>query len=177
VARAFAWTHKNIAKYGGNAEQIFVSGHSAGGHLAALLGTDESQLKAVKLGLGDVKGVIPISGAFQVGGGRLAQVFGDEESSKAASPLTHVKEKLPPMLILYASEELGQLGKQADAFGAALAKVKCDAKVVKIDDRNHGSIMMKIAAEDDPATQLIFAFISKHAGLKLTPKGAKVSDK
>src|SRR5262245_18121268 len=46
VARAFAWTHKNIAKHGGNPDQIFISGHSAGGHLVALLATDESHLKA-----------------------------------------------------------------------------------------------------------------------------------
>src|SRR5438132_7046995 len=44
VARAFAWTHQNIAKHGGRADQIFVSGHSAGGHLAALLVTNEKYL-------------------------------------------------------------------------------------------------------------------------------------
>lgn len=36
------WTRKNIVKYGGNPDQIFVSGHSAGGHLAALVGIKES---------------------------------------------------------------------------------------------------------------------------------------
>src|SRR5262249_54396104 len=40
VARAFAWTHNNIAARGGRADQIFVCGHSAGGHLAALLACD-----------------------------------------------------------------------------------------------------------------------------------------
>ena len=33
VARAFAWTNKNIAKYGGDPKRLFVGGHSAGGHL------------------------------------------------------------------------------------------------------------------------------------------------
>src|SRR5438132_1420307 len=49
VGKAFAWTHANIAKHGGRADQIFVCGHSAGGHLVALLATDESYLKAEKL--------------------------------------------------------------------------------------------------------------------------------
>src|SRR5438270_10644137 len=57
VAKAFAWTHKNIGKHGGRADQIFISGHSAGGHLVALLATDESYLKAHKLGISDIKGV------------------------------------------------------------------------------------------------------------------------
>src|SRR5258708_1190656 len=46
VAKAFAWTCDNIAKRGGRADQIFVCGHSAGGHLVSLLATDESYRKA-----------------------------------------------------------------------------------------------------------------------------------
>src|SRR5262249_20728636 len=37
VARAFAWTYENVGQHGGNPKRIIVAGHSAGGHLAALL--------------------------------------------------------------------------------------------------------------------------------------------
>src|SRR5262245_12677282 len=37
VARAFAWVHKDIGKRGGSTSEVFVAGHSAGGHLVALL--------------------------------------------------------------------------------------------------------------------------------------------
>src|SRR5262249_39838627 len=40
VARAFAWTHKNVGRYGGRADRVFVGGHSAGGDLADVLATD-----------------------------------------------------------------------------------------------------------------------------------------
>jgi hypothetical protein len=40
-------------------------------------------------------------------------------------------------------------------------------------DRNHGSIMMRMAADSDPATQAVLAFIAKHSDLTLTPKKAK----
>src|SRR5262245_18228170 len=76
VARAFAWTQKNIANHGGKADQIFVCGHSAGGHLVALLATDETYLKAVGLGLNTIRGVIPISGVYQVPEKMLTSVFG-----------------------------------------------------------------------------------------------------
>src|SRR5205809_2087088 len=46
VARAFAWTVKNISKYGGDPTSLFLCGHSAGGHLVSLLATDRSYLKA-----------------------------------------------------------------------------------------------------------------------------------
>ena len=171
VARAFAWTVRNVGKYGGRPDAIFVGGHSAGGHLAALLGTDESYLKAEKLSLKDVRGVVPISGVFDVGGNRMEAVFGDEEARKQASPQTHVRAKLPPMLILYADKEMGALGKQADAFGKALTGAKSDAVVKVIKDRNHGTIMARIAREDDPATKLIFEFIARNAGTKSTGAG------
>jgi acetyl esterase/lipase len=172
VARAFAWTHKNIGKYGGRADRIFVSGHSAGGHLAALLASDESHLKAHKLGLKDVRGVIPVSGVFTIGG-RLGKIFGDEDACKKASPITHVKANLPPMLVLYADAEIGRLGDDAERFVKALKKAKCEATVAKIEDRNHGTIVSNIARADDPATKLIFAFIEKHAGAKAEVKEAK----
>jgi acetyl esterase/lipase len=172
VARAFAWAHAKLGKHGANTKAIFVSGHSAGGHLAALLATDESHLKAHKLGLSNIKGVIPISGVFTVRSKGGKGIFGDAESAKNASPMTHVKENLPPMLILYAESEIAGLGKQAEAFGAALTKAKCDAKVAKIDGRDHGSIMRNIANADDPATKLIFEFISKHSGRKIEPISA-----
>jgi arylformamidase len=37
MAKALAWTWHNIAQYGGNPQQVVVAGHSAGGHLAAML--------------------------------------------------------------------------------------------------------------------------------------------
>jgi acetyl esterase/lipase len=172
VARAFAWTHKNIGKYGGKADQIFVSGHSAGGHLAALLGTDESYLKAHKLSLKDIKGVIPISGVFVIrASGRLKNAFSeDEDECKQASPQTHVKAGLPPFLVLYAEKDLGNLGAQGKAFAAALAKKKCDVVSREMKGRNHGSIVGTMTKQDDPGTQAVLEFIAKHSDLKLTTK-------
>jgi acetyl esterase/lipase len=172
VARGFAWTVANIGKYGGNADAIFVSGHSAGGHLAALLATDEDYLKAEKLSLSNIKGVIPVSGVYVAP--RMKNVFGDDaEAIKKASPHNHVAEKLPPFLIVYAENDLSDLGKQAEAFAPALKEKKVEATLVKGKDRNHGSIMMKQSDEDDPATQAVLEFIAKHSNLKLTPKESK----
>src|SRR5262249_21024749 len=89
AARAVAWTYRNIAKYGGRPDQLFVSGHSAGGHLAALLAIDESFLKAEGLSLQNIKGAIPMSGVFQIPEGMRTfdRVFGtDSKVRQAASP-------------------------------------------------------------------------------------------
>jgi arylformamidase len=47
MARALAWVHRHAAQHGGDARRIVVAGHSAGGHLAAmLLACDGSKLGA-----------------------------------------------------------------------------------------------------------------------------------
>ena len=172
VARAVAWTHQNIGKHGGRPDQIFVSGHSAGGHLVALLATDESYLKAQKLSLKDIKGAIPISGVYEIAPGRWSGAFGkDAEDCKQASPLSHVKEHLPPFLILYAEKDGKGFDQMAEDFGQALRKKQCEAASIKFNDRTHGSIVANIPNQGDPTTQAMLAFIAKHSGLKLTGKG------
>jgi acetyl esterase/lipase len=106
VARAFAWVHKNIKKFGGRPDQIFVCGHSAGGHLAALLATDESYLKAEGLTLKAIRGAMPISGVFAIPKGMFADAFGrDPKVRKEASPINQVRPNCPPFLILYADRD------------------------------------------------------------------------
>ena len=54
---------RHIAEDGGNGNQVFVIGHSAGAYLAALLATDERYLRAQQLSLQDIRGVVPVSAA------------------------------------------------------------------------------------------------------------------
>ena len=49
---AFVWTKKNIQMYGGDPNRVFVSGHSAGAYLAALMSLDSTYLGAQSLGIG-----------------------------------------------------------------------------------------------------------------------------
>jgi acetyl esterase/lipase len=169
VAKAFAWVHKNIGKYGGRKDEIFISGHSAGGHLVALLATDPSYLKAEGLALKDIKGAVPISGVFRIGGGRMSNIFGeDAELVRKASPQEHVKGKHPPFLILVAEKDIKGFDRMAEQFCKALGKTECKAEVLNVKDRNHGSIMTRMANQDDPATQAVLAFIARHSRLKLS---------
>ncbi len=91
VARALAWTRANIAAYGGRPDQIFLAGHSAGGHLVALLATDESYLKAEGLRTTDIKGVIALSGVYRIPAGSLDVALG------GATPLAFRLDELAPL--------------------------------------------------------------------------------
>lgn len=57
VADAIKWVFDNVSQYGGNQNKIVLLGHSAGAHLVALTGTDNSFLENVGLNLTNIKGI------------------------------------------------------------------------------------------------------------------------
>jgi acetyl esterase/lipase len=183
VARAFAWTHKNIARYGGDPDRLFIGGHSAGGHLAALLATDEQYLKAEGLSRKNVRGVLAVSGVYRIpdkleflwtnDGGLGAKVelktnpfdwiFGkDPKGRESASPVCHVCAGLPPFLLIYCDQDLPLLPEMADEFAAALKEKKCDVELIKVEDRNHNNVMFKATKADDPVAKAMLDFVRRH---------------
>src|SRR5439155_21189470 len=92
VAAAFAWTVQHIAEHGGDTNRIYVGGHSAGGHLSALLALDDKYLKAHDLSPKVIRGVLALSGVYNLAIGDVqSRVFGnDKEVREDASPVYHV---------------------------------------------------------------------------------------
>ena len=115
MARAFAWTYHNVARYGGDPERIVVVGHSAGGHLASLLVTDPGYLADPALRLPRevrqfLRGVIGVCGVYRVPGPEEFNLM-----------LTHIvaywagSNPLAPFLM--------RVGEAADPFGWCLARI------------------------------------------------------
>ena len=160
VARAFAWTHKNIAKFGGDSSRLFVCGHSAGGHLVALLATDENYLKAEGLSLTAIQGAIPISGVMSLPETMLPGVFGrDATIRKQASPLTHVRAGLPPFLVLYADNDMPVCSKTSVEFADALKEKKGRVEKLEVKKRTHLSIVTKANLDGDPVLAALVQFV------------------
>jgi acetyl esterase/lipase len=162
VARAFAWTYKHIHKYGGDRAELFVAGHSAGGHLCALLTTDGSYLKKEGLSPDVIKGAIPVSGLFVIPPGKVFDVaFGaDPVGRRQASPISHVRGGLPPFLVLFGERDLPACDRPgAEAFCKALTGQACCAELCEIPRRNHVSILWNALNDSDPVTQSMLSFI------------------
>ena len=146
VARAFAWVYENASRYGIDRERIVINGHSAGGHLVALLALDTQYLKAEGVPPGAIKGVIPASGIYdleawpepgQVPTG-LEQGFGTDPAILAqASPLNYLTPSAPPFLITFTDNDLYLLPEQAYRFYSGFLKQGLTAHLVQIPDRYH----------------------------------------
>jgi acetyl esterase/lipase len=165
VARAFAWTREHIHKYGGDPANLFVFGHSAGGHLVSLLATDPTYLKAEKRSPADIRGVVSVSGVYEIYHDYklFHPIFGqDQKVCERASPLWNVTGNHPPFLIAYADDDYEHLDGMALDMQCALARCKCPVTLLKVKDRSHITIIVRVIGDDDPLRRAILDFVGKN---------------
>ncbi|HEY0178091.1 MAG TPA: alpha/beta hydrolase [Dokdonella sp.] len=111
AATAVAWTRAHAAEFGADADATFVMGHSAGGHVAALLATDPEWLGGVGLRPRDLAGWIGLAGVYtflpdDADDDDMLAVFGATAASRRrASPLAWVTGAEPPTLLLHGSAD------------------------------------------------------------------------
>ena len=175
VAAAIAWVRENISSYGGNADKIFIMGHSAGAHLAALVSTDESYLARYGIGLDAIKGVVLLDGAGydicasmeKYGTGIIAtsmylNAFGQEEESwYDASPINHVApgKSIPPFLIVYAGERIKSEEISSD-FALKLRLSEVPVRLYHAKDKNHADVNIDLGLVQDDLTIVVADFLN-----------------
>ena len=166
AARAFAWTVRNISKHGGNPEQVFVSGHSAGGYLAALLAADGKYLEAEKLTPGRIRAMLPVSGFYhidRVAPDRPQYVWGaDAKVWIEASPAHYVRNPLPPILLVYAdSDEPWRRQEHTDYAAELRAAGHTRVEIKEIRNRDHMDILYRMPDRDDDTTLQLLDYMKR----------------
>lgn len=168
IAAAVAWVKRNIARYGGDPEKLFVIGHSAGAYLAALLVLDPRYLAAHGLAPRDLRGVVPVSGFFYVDRSGVApdrpkDTWGtDVNVWKAASPATYVGPGVPPLLLLYADGDDDWRRGQQGEFATALRKAGVrDVDVRMIGGRTHNTVWSEMTRGDEDTSRAIVQFVNR----------------
>jgi acetyl esterase/lipase len=159
AAAAVAWTFRNIAKYGGSAKRIYVSGHSAGGYLTSMVGLDKRWLAAHQIDANAIAGLIPFSGHtithFTVRKER--GIDGKQPVIDNMAPLFHVRKDAPPLLLITGDRELEMLGRyEENAYLWRMMQVvgHPDTKIVELKKFNHGQMAK-------PAHPLLLEFIEQ----------------
>lgn len=176
VARAIAWVHRHAAEYGGDGNAIYVMGHSAGAHLAALVCTDAGYLQDQGLSLRILKGCVAVDGDMYYAPLRIqteASVyeqrsdrlkFPDDGAQREFSPVDHVApgKGIPPFLLLHVAGHL-ETGTtlQAEIFAEALREGGIPVRVVPCPGKDHRSLNADLGLAGDPATEAIDSFLGR----------------
>lgn len=134
--KALAWIGRNISDYNGDRQQIYIAGHSAGGHLAAMMMTGEIVIS--------IKGVCAMSGLFNLEPIRLSEINEvlhlNEQTVLQNSPV-----KLKPglscqLLIAVGSNETDEYKEQSREL-VKCWKDRVPVNLVEVEGANHYSII------------------------------------
>ena len=166
AAAAFAWTVKHIAEHGGDPRKVFIGGHSAGGYLALLVGMDPERLKPHGLTLASVAGIAQVSGQvfnhYTVREERGQARYGI--TSDEAAPAFHIRKSLPPILTIYAQNDMLSRAEENMFFVTTLkAAGHTENYSLRVNDRDHGTVGHNLRNDDDPARLAILNFIAKQS--------------
>lgn len=143
AAAAVSWVFNNIATYGGDPSLIFVSGHSAGGYLASMVGLDKSWLDKHAIDANKIAGLIPFSGQvithFTI---RKERNIADTQPIiDKYAPLYHVRADAPPLLLITGDRELEMLGRyEENAYLMRMMRVvgHKETQLFELEGYDHG---------------------------------------
>lgn len=147
VKQALSWLRANLARLGGDPDRLYVSGHSAGGHLTAMT-----------VGESGIRGAMPISGVFDMLPMRLSSMNADfrldEAEEKRTSPMLHIPASGPPQIVAVGGGELPEFLRQSRDYAAAWTARSLKARLLEVGAHNHFSVLDDLA---DPKGALALA--------------------
>ncbi len=169
VAAAIAKLTREAGSLGIDPDRIIVMGHSAGAHLAALVGTDPAWLKA---DMGRLAGVILLDGAgydvarqMQQGGLLTSQIyepaFGTDPARQARlSPTQHAAAPNAPRWLILHVARREDAAAQSSALASSLRKAGTSVQLEALEDVSHMTINRELGQDGTAQTQLVQAFLA-----------------
>ena len=150
---AVDWTARNVAKFGGDPERIYLAGHSSGAHLAS----------CVLLGDPPVKGALLISGMYDLHApllsarSRYVKITPDELD--AASAMRHLGRIRCPVAVAWSVGDSPEFRRQARVFSDALEGMGRLASRTEVFSPNHFEEPRQLADPDSPLSRVLFSLM------------------
>lgn len=146
AAQAVRWTLRQVARYGGDPEQVFVMGHSSGAHLAAMVALNPEYLGADRARL---KGMIGLAGPYDflpLTAPDLRDMFGPPEHFALSQPISYVDADAPPLLLLHGANDDTVGVHNTRNLAAAVNRAGGSAETVIYEKLDHPWIVAVLAA-------------------------------
>lgn len=166
-AKALGMLHQTAAEYGLDRDRIFLAGHSAGAHLAALLALNPHYLKNTGLDKSAIAGFIGLAGPYAfnpLSYKTSRKVFQPvKDNIDSARPITFANEESPPSLLLHGKEDETVVPGNTKTLARRLDQVGVKSVVRLYSDVGHPGIILAMAKPFQgkaPVIEDIIAFIA-----------------
>jgi acetyl esterase/lipase len=171
-AEAVRWAHDHAGEFGGDTTHLFIMGHSAGGHIAALLATDARWLGAVGMKPRDLSGFIGLAGPYDflpLTNDDFVDMFGPGAEQQARSqPVNFVEGDEPPALLLQ-----GETDGTVRPSNALSLQRKYEARGERVEvklyaDTGHMGVLFGLGASTKraPVLEDVVAFIREQSAAR-----------
>lgn len=171
-AKAVRWAREHALAYGGDANRLFVMGHSAGAYNAAMLATDESYLKAVGGSRQWLKGMIGLAGPYDFlpfTDADIIDTFSPPSGYAATQPINHVDGKNPPMLLMHGEDDTSVFPKNTRNFANKIKTAGGLAETVFYPKLSHSWIVATLSTTLQKQSDVMHYtkdFVLRKSGLK-----------
>ena len=140
VRAAVAWLYKNAARFGGDPNRIYITGHSSGAHLSGCTLVTDWQ-KDFGLPANIIKGGLLVSGMYELKPVRLSKrseyVKFTDEIEHALSSQRHLDKLNAPIVVAHGSQETPEFQRQAREFAAAVKTASKPVELIVGEGFNH----------------------------------------
>jgi acetyl esterase/lipase len=184
---ALRWIYRNAKQYNFDLTKIVTTGNSAGAHLALTTGmlpasaglerqcpgdrgtgpvsTEEMKVAAIVnwYGITDVVELLDGPNMKSYAVGWLGSMANREEIAKRVSPLTYVRQGLPPVLTIHGDADPTVPYTQAVRLGQALEKAGVPTELLTVPGGKHGNFTFE---ENVKIYAAIRSFLTKHSLLR-----------
>ena len=173
-AAAVAWTAANIGRFGGDRTKLFLMGHSAGAHIAAMLALDPAYLASNKVPMTTIKGLIGLAGPYDflpLTEPNVIALFSTEKNLAMTQPISYVKPvaaaSIPPILLLHGDADKRVYPKNSINLAHDLRAVGAKVEFDLLPGQDHTSIIAKftrVLRGDGTVVDRVDQFIRDNAG-------------
>lgn len=149
AAQAVAWTLKHIGEYGGNANKVFVAGHSAGAYNAAMVALDPRWLSKYGESPTALLGWIGIAGPYDflpIVAESVKSAFLYPNTPADSQPIRHVTGSAPPSLLITGSaDKVVNPARNSGGLATALCAAQVPVQTVSLKGVGHGLLVAAFA--------------------------------
>ena len=156
---AVAWLYKNIASYGGNPRDLYVGGHSAGGHLSGLVCANTDWLAERSIPKDVLRGCVPMSADHGLEAIKKRTTYlPDASQHKEATPILNINNP-PPYFVVVAGGDEERLIEPTKEFAQKLREAGSTAVVVFGEGMDHAEIVAALGDSDSKLFKAVLEMI------------------